>query len=219
MARRNYRAGRRSATFASSVRCVSGAPTAKDGVLLLCIAKLFMLPPMINKRAPARPSWTLLALFVPGLLFGLGLFLLRRDSRFDWLTRPSAYPWELWLMGVCGSVATMAGVADWRYHRSGSAAIGGPEHRSELIALAGGGVPLFVLMALASLLARPAPLLLPIPIVVLFATAMICYDEFVFHRKRCGRYETMLHRLLVFGNGAAWLAWMHWCFVRERFHG
>jgi hypothetical protein len=48
---------------------------------------------------------------------------------------------------------------------------------------------------------------------------MICYDEFVFHRKRCGRYETMLHRLLVFGNGIAWLAWMHWCFVRERIHG
>lgn len=165
------------------------------------------------------PPWTLLALFVPSILFGIGLFLLRDDPRFAWLAHPGAYPWELWLVGVCGVIATIAGLADWRYHRSGATAIGGAEHRSELIALAGGGVPLFVLMSLASLLARPALLLIPVLLVVLFTTVMICYDEFVFHRKRCGRYETLLHRLLVFGNGAAWLAWMHWCFVRERFHG
>ena len=212
--------------------------------LLLCVAKLFILLGMKNKYTPAgaiqhgsmvegqgrkiesrrrgspvRPPWTLLALFVPGTLFGLSLFLLRRDPRFVWLTHPSDYPWELWLMGVSGIVATLAGLADWRYHRSGAAVLGGPEHRSELIALAGGGVPLFVLMSLASLVSRPALLLLPVLVVVLFTTAMICYDEFVFHRKRCGRYETMLHRLLVFGNGIAWLTWMHWCFVRERIHG
>lgn len=167
----------------------------------------------------ARPPWTLLALFVPGTVFGAGLFLLRHDPRFAWLAHPSAYPWELWLLGVCGAVATTAGLADWRYHRSGAAAIGGAEHRSELVALAGGGVPLFVLMSIASLLPRPALMLIPVLIAVLFTTVMICYDEFVFHRKRCGRYETLLHRLLVFGNGAAWLAWMHWCFVREHFHG
>ncbi|MGH7173429.1 MAG: hypothetical protein ACRELG_24355, partial [Gemmataceae bacterium] len=169
-------------------------------------------------RSGRLPS-TLLALFVPGTLFGVGLFLLREDPRFAWLAHPSAYPWELWLLGVCGAIATTAGLADWRYHRSGAAVIGGPEHRSELVALAGGGVPLFVLMSIASLLARPVLLLIPVLIVVLFTTVMICYDEFVFHRKRCGRYETLLHRLLVFGNAAAWLAWMHWCFVRERFHG
>jgi hypothetical protein len=163
--------------------------------------------------------WTLVALFVPGTLFAIGLFLLSATAQFAWLAHPSAYPWELWMMGSCGVIATTAGLADWRYHRSGAAAIGGAEHRSELLALAGGGLPLFVLMSLASLLARPALLLIPVLIVVLFTTVMICYDEFVFHRKRCGRYETMLHRLLVFGNGAAWLAWTHWCFVRERYHG
>jgi hypothetical protein len=40
------------------------------------------------------------------------------------------------------------------------------------------------------------------------------YDEFVFHR-RCGRFETFTHRLLTCGNGLAFLAWTHWCFVRE----
>jgi hypothetical protein len=43
---------------------------------------------------------------------------------------------------------------------------------------------------------------------------MICYDEFVFHR-RCRRFETFTHRLLTCGNGLAFLAWSHWCFVRE----
>jgi hypothetical protein len=167
----------------------------------------------------SRVPWTLLALLVPGVLFGVGLFLLRHDTRFAWLTYPSAYPWELWVIGVSGAIATTAGLADWRYHRSGAAAIGAREHRSELLALAGGGVPLFVLMSIASYLLRPGVLLLPVLVVVLFITVMICYDEFVFHRKRCGRYETILHRLLVFGNGIAWLAWTHWCFVRERSHG
>jgi hypothetical protein len=172
-----------------------------------------------RRPAPARPPWTLLALFVPAALFGVGLFLLRDDPRFAWLCHPSVYPWELWVIAVCGATATAAGLADWRYHRSGQAAIGAREHHSELIALGGGGVPLFVLMAVASLLTRPAVLLVPVLVVALFTTVMICYDEFVFHRKRCGRYETILHRLLVFGNGAAWLAWTHWCFVRERWHG
>jgi hypothetical protein len=116
-------------------------------------------------------------------------------------------------------VATAAGAADWRFHRSGKTAIGRPEHRSELLALAGGGLPLFALMAAASVLPRPHVLLIPVLVVVLFTVVMICYDEFVFHRKRCGAYETLLHRLLVFGNGVAWLAWVHWCFVREATHG
>jgi len=174
-----------------------------------------------GRRGPAasRFPWTLLALFVPGSLFVLGLFLLRGDPRFEWLSQPVEYPWEFWAIAVCGLVATAAGALDYLYHRSGRTVIGGPEHHSELVALVGGGVPLFVLMALASLLPRPMVLLLPILVVVLFTTVMICYDEFVFHRKRCGNYETLLHRLLVFGNGLAWLAWTHWCFVRDRIHG
>ncbi len=162
----------------------------------------------------ARWPLSLAALFLPGALFGLGLLLVRGHPRFAWLSSVALFPWELWVLLTCGIVATIAGILDWRYHRSGKTVVGAAEHRSELLALAGGGVPLFGLMAAASVMPRPQVLLLPILLVVLFTAAVICYDEFVFHRKRCATYETLLHRLLVFGNSIAWLAWMHWCFVR-----
>jgi hypothetical protein len=170
-------------------------------------------------RGRSRLPLALVALFLPGLLFGLGLVLVRDHPRFSWLTSFGLYPWEFWLLLISGAVATIAGWLDWRYHRSGKTVIGRAEHHSELVALAGGGLPLFVLMAAASVMEQPLPLLIPVILVVLFTAVMICYDEFVFHRKRCGRYETILHRLLVFGNGLAWLAWMQWCFVREQLHG
>jgi len=175
--------------------------------------------PIRPRRRGLRLPLTLIALFVPAGLFVLGLLLLRGHPGFAWLGDFRDYPWEFWALALCGGVATLAGVADWRYHRSGRTTVGAAEHRSELLALGVGGVPLFGLMAAASVIERPAVLLLPILVVVLLTAVLICYDEFVFHRKRCGRYETLLHRLLVFGNGLAWLAWAHWCFVREAGHG
>jgi hypothetical protein len=172
-----------------------------------------------GKAAKSRLSLTLVALFAPGGLFGIGLVLVRELPRFEWLYDVKRYPVELWIIACCGVAATLAGVADWAYHRSGRTAIGRPEHHSELVALTCGGLPLFALMAVASLLDEPGVLLVPVLVVVLFTTVMICYDEFVFHRKRCGLYETILHRILVLGNGAAWLAWMNWCFVRGGTHG
>jgi hypothetical protein len=167
----------------------------------------------------ARFPFPLLALFLPGCLFVLGLYLARDHPRFSWLGDVRDYPCEFWLIALCGVVAMIAGVADWSYHRSGRTSIGSREHHCELLALGSGGLPLFFLMAMASVLERPAVLLIPVLVCVLFTTVMICYDEFVFHRKRCGWYETLLHRLLVFGNGIAWLAWMNWCFVRGGVHG
>ena len=172
----------------------------------------------LDKPRPRLPL-TLLALFLPGGLFALGLFSLRNDPRFGWLANLAQYPWEFWILAVGGVTATVGGVLDWRYHRSGRTHIGEAEHRSELAALVGGGLPLFFLMAAASVLPQPGVLLVPILIVVLFTVVLICYDEFVFHRHRCGRYESILHRALVLGNGLAWLAWMHWCFVRGGSYG
>lgn len=156
----------------------------------------------------------LVAMLVPAVLCPLGLFLVRDAPRFIWLHDIREYPWELWAIAVCGSAATLGGFLDWRFHRGGDTVVGRREHKAHLLALAGGGIPLFILMAAASISARPAQFLVPVLIVLIYTVVMICYDEFVFHR-RCGRFETITHRLLTCGNCLAFLAWAHWCFVRE----
>ena len=136
------------------------------------------------------------------------------DPRFAWLVRPADYPWELWAIAAVRhrrhrSAGWRTGCSTARARRSSAPR----EHRAHLAALLGGGVPLFVLMAAASLSPRPPRFLLPVLVVLIFTVVLICYDEFVFHR-RCGRFEALTHRLLTFGNGLAFLAWAHWCFVR-----
>ena len=167
-----------------------------------------------RRRLSRHGASALGAMLVPAVLFPLGLFLLRDDARFAWLGDVQAYPWELWAIAGCGTAATLGGVLDWRFHRGGETVVGRREHRAHLLALAGGGMPLFALMAAASIGPRPARYLVPVLVVLIYTVVMICYDEFVFHR-RCGRFETFTHRLLTCGNGLAFLAWAHWCFVRE----
>jgi hypothetical protein len=177
--------------------------------------------PLVRNSRPVTPRdfVSLGAMLAPGVLFASGLVLAYfADPRFGWLAHLRRYPWELWIIAACGSLATVGGVGDWLFHRR-FVAVGPREHRSHLLALASGGVPLFALMVAASMLRRPAVLLVPILVCVLYTTSLICFDEFVFHRVRCRRLETLLHRLLVFGNGIAWLAWMNWCFVRSGVHG
>ncbi|MCB9891400.1 MAG: hypothetical protein H6833_07125 [Planctomycetes bacterium] len=161
----------------------------------------------------------LATLVIPGAGFIAGLaFLAGRDGYPD-LFDMGSYPWELWVIGFTGTLATICGFLDWHYHVTGRRPVAKRERHGELIALTFGGAPLFVLMALASVTRNPMGYLLPIVLVALFTTVVICYDEFVFHRKACKPYETLLHRGLVLGNGTAWLAWMHWCFVRVAVHG
>jgi hypothetical protein len=167
-----------------------------------------------RRRLSRHGVSALVAMLVPAVLFPLGLLLLRDDPRFAWLGDVRAYPWELWAVAACGTAATLGGVLDWRFHRGGETVVGRREHRAHLLALAGGGVPLFALMAAASLSLRPARFLVPVLVVLIYTVVVICYDEFVFHR-RCGRFETVAHRLLTCGNGLAFLAWAHWCFVRQ----
>jgi len=171
-------------------------------------------------RRPKSTGTSLVALLLPGLLFGVGLFLLRDNPQFQWARHVTEFPWQFWVIAGCGVVATLAGMGDWAYHRwAARCVVGRKERNCELLALVGGGVPMFVLMSAASLSGQPAQFLVPVIVVLLFTVTLICYDEFIFHRRRCRRMETVLHRLLVFGNGAAWLAWAHWCFVAERIHG
>lgn len=161
---------------------------------------------------------SLVALLVPCLGFPLALSFLARTERFEWLGSFSQWPLEFWLMAAAGVTALAGGLCDWGYHRwVARCVIGRAERRCELLALAGGGVPLFGMMCAASMSPRPQLWLLPVFVVVIYTTALICYDEFVYHRRRCRRLETVLHRMLVFGNGAAFLAWAHWCFVRGGF--
>jgi len=189
--------------------CNAGCPSAR------LAAKL---PPEQLGRKASRAS--LVALLLPGILFGSGLIALRNDPRFRWLHDPENYPWQLWIISFAGCLATVAGLGDWSYHRwVAQCVVGRKERNCELLALAGGGLPMFVLMSCASLNSHPSRFLLPVLVVLLFTVTLICYDEFIFHRRRCRKLETILHRLLVFGNGAAWLAWADWCFVKRGAYG
>ncbi|MCA8831055.1 hypothetical protein [Hymenobacter pini] len=154
-------------------------------------------------------------LFVPPVLFGLLLLVFQGNDKLG-LTRELPYlPWQFLLMGIAGVVATAGGVLDWRYHRNPlNLKIPKKERDAEAAALGLGGVPMFGLMWLAMMHPRPAIWLIPILLVLIYTVVAISYDEFVFHIKRCGPLETTYHRMLVFGNGIAWLAWFHFIFCR-----
>ncbi|WAM24476.1 hypothetical protein [Myxococcus sp. NMCA1] len=177
--------------------------------------------PLLNRPSlkRVRDAANLLASLAPGVLFVMALLVVSQQTRFSWLAEPRHYPWEFWVAGLAGTTATAAGVADWRYHRVARLRVGPREHLAEFLALAGGGLPLFLLMCAASVAHRPLMYLLPVLVVLIGTVALICYDEFVFHRRRCDRWEALLHRTLLAGHAAAFLAWAHFCFVRENLHG
>ena len=184
--------------------CPSSCPSARLAALA---------PEAARKRKASYAS--LIALFVPALGFAVGMIWLRGEPGFAWVFS-GHWPWQMWVLALAGTAATVAGMLDWMYHRwMTKCAISKKERQCELIALACGGVPVFGMMMLASVSAKPLTWLLPVLVAVIFTTALICYDEFIFHRKRCQKLETRLHRVLVFGNGIAWLAWAHWCFVER----
>jgi hypothetical protein len=155
-----------------------------------------------------REYLSLILLFAPPVLFSILLLCFRQI-----LNIAPAFPyiqWQLVVIAIAGSIATIGGVLDWKYHRDPlNMKIPKKERDAETAALGLGGLPMFILMWLAMMSADPILYLLPILIVLIYTVSAICYDEFVFHRKRCGARENLYHRMLVFGNGIAWLAWMH----------
>lgn len=133
------------------------------------------------------------------------------------LVAPRSWPWEFWCMAVAGATATVAGVLDWRFHRNGGRRLVPAERRTELFGMAC-GVPLFALLAVASVVDEPRRCLLPIVICAMGMAGLVAVDEARFHRA-CGRYETVLHRVLVGGNAVAFLAWLSWGMSRAVAHG
>lgn len=184
------------------------------------VATILAIDDLKRNRQPVKltmlPSVGLL--FAPGILFvGLLLFLKETHVQFAWLNDLGQYPWQLWTIGLFGSIATLGGVGDWLFHRI-YVTVGPREHDSHLLALGSGGV-VFMLMAVASVWTEPLIFLIPILVALITTVALICYDEFAFHIHRCKPFETMLHRMLVFGNGAAFLCWFHWLFVNGGVYG
>ena len=162
--------------------------------------------------APHLPS--LFLSLVPAVVAPLGLLALTHTSRFSHLARLSSWPIELAVIAVAGSLATVAGVLDWLYHRELGVIVGRPERRAELLALGLGGVPLFGLMSAATLSAEPRVFLVPVLAALVLTTVMVVYDEVAFHRRRCAPAEHLLHRTITLGHLAAFLAWVSWVFVR-----
>ncbi len=164
------------------------------------------------------PLWEsivgLTMLLLPGIVFGWGLTCVSGRPGYVDLSDWRSVPWTLWVIGVSGTIGTVAGLLDLHYHVTGQRLVSVRERHGELIALAFGGTPLFILMMAASWAADPSRFLAPIVFLAMFTVAMVSLDEFVYHRRVCSRYESALHRGLIFGNGVAFLAWFQWVVCR-----
>ncbi len=162
-----------------------------------------------------RTYLSLILLFIPAVLFGLLLFVFKDNSKLLIADYFPYLPWQFFIITVFGLIATVGGVLDWRFHRNPlNMKIPKKEREAEAAALGLGGIPMFILMWLAMISSNPTNFLIPILIVLIYTVVAISYDEFVFHIKRCEKLEKTYHRMLVFGNGLAWLAWFHFIFCR-----
>ena len=159
-----------------------------------------------------RPYLSLILLFVPAVLFAVLLFIYRDRPQIN---IQQHFPWQFFLLGFFGIIATTGGVLDWCFHRNPlNMKIPKKEREAEAAALGLGGVPMFLLMWFAMMNEQPKIFLIPVIVVLIYTVTTISYDEFVFHIKRCGKRENLYHRMLVFGNGIAWLAWFHFIFCK-----
>lgn len=160
-----------------------------------------------------RPYLSLILLFSPAVLFVLLLWVFWAHPKLGTQEIFPYLPWQVMIIALFGIIATVGGVLDWRYHRDPlRLRISTKERDAEAMALGLGGLPMFLLMAFATLSPKPSLYLIPILVILMYTVVAICYDEFVFHIHRCGKTENIYHRMLVFGNGIAWLAWMHFIY-------
>jgi hypothetical protein len=156
---------------------------------------------------------SLILLFFPALGFVLVIWFCKESSSLELTNGFPYFPMEFLLIALFGIVATIGGVLDWYYHRTKlGMRISKKERDAEAKALGLGGISMFIIMWLATFSSSKQLYLIPIIIVLIYTVVMISYDEFVFHQKRCGKLETIYHRMLVFGNGLAWLIWMYFIY-------
>ena len=74
----------------------------------------------LSPKKILRGIFSLCGLIGPGAIFIAGLFhLSQTHPRFAWFQTPSEWHWELWGIGIFGTIATIGGVLDWAYHRWG----------------------------------------------------------------------------------------------------
>jgi hypothetical protein len=165
------------------------------------------------KKSTFRDHLSLILLFFPAILFGVLLLLYKDNLKLKISAHFPYLSWQFFAIGLFGIIATIGGVLDWKYHRNPlHLKIPKKERAAEALALGLGGIPMFLLMWFAMLSSHPAGFLIPILIVLIYTVVEISYDEFVFHIKRCGKQETRYHRMLVFGNGLAWISWFHFIY-------
>lgn len=166
-----------------------------------------------NDKKSIRYYISLVFLFVPALLFISLLILYKNAPQLAIQQHFPFVPWQFYTIALFGIIGTIGGTLDWKYHRNPlNMKIPPKERDAEALALGTGGLPIFILMWLATLSNKPGVYLIPIIIILIYTVVAICYDEFVFHIKRCGKSETIYHRMLVFGNGIAWLFWFHFIY-------
>ncbi len=162
-----------------------------------------------------RRYLSLILLFIPGILFGILLLIYKDNPKLELSNSFPFLPWQFIVIFLFGIIATTGGVLDWKYHRNPlNMKIPKKERDAEAAALGLGGLPMFVLMWVATMNSKPTIFLIPIIIVLIYTVVAISYDEFKFHIKRCGKLENTFHRMLVFGNGIAWLSWIHFIYYR-----
>ncbi len=158
-----------------------------------------------------REYISLIFLFAPGTVFCISLSV-SDNPEFLYKIIFSA---QFVIIIISGTAGTAAGVLDWNYHRKVlGMKISKKERKAEAAALGLGGIPMSILLASAMYSSEPKIYLLPVISILVFTAALVCYDEFVFHRKRCSLKETVFHRILVFGNTGAFLAWFHLIFIK-----
>lgn len=162
-----------------------------------------------------RQYLSLVLLFIPAILFTFLLLLFKENPKLRIGEAFPYLPWQFLIIAVFGITATIGGILDWKFHRDPlNLKIPKKERDAEAQALGLGGIPMFILMWFAMISSHASNFLIPILIVLIYTVAAICYDEFVFHIKRCGKIENFYHRMLVFGNGIAWLAWFHFIYCK-----